>query len=331
MLRRNAWVVTGFVLLAVVVSVGIAYSTRGGGGSKDESVAEASSMRPAIDLGDIGASSTGTDAFEQDMVSEHVVLFPDGEQRRVRVRSRPADTIRPPDVLIDEYDSLRTAAESGNAEAGWRLYRALEKCQRAYSDEKALAEALDTLNQTHTIVWPDGTSGHIGDPAQMSVYESLLKEPFEACRGISAAQKEESMDWLEKSAKDGNLRAALRLGEILGNTKEGLYAMQAAWLSGHIIGALRLSELYRNGYTDGKVLVKDDIAAHAHLYVFSQLMEPAFPTDSRNAAQFKAEIRAELQKSADELYEHELDLAIEQAKAILEANENCCYKMAAVR
>lgn len=321
--------VASLVVVAVAIGVSVAYSNRGSV-PKDTNITEIrpkesdssllSTERPNVIV------TEGADTSETDRPFDHVVTFPDGEQYQVRMRPGPKHVIKYPDVLIDEYDSLRLSAENGHPESAFVLHRALEQCrEQAYADEQELAEALETLRQTHIVVWPNGRKARISDPTDVEGYESALTQPFKLCQGISAAQKAESNGWLEKAAKRGYRGAMMRLGEIHGNSEKALEVMQEAWLNGHVLAVLKLADLHRMGWSDGEKLNRDDVAAYAHLYLYAQLMEPALGGSGDLMASIHAEKRRELQLSAERLQPHELEQALEQAKAILKSNENCCY------
>lgn len=182
------------------------------------------------------------------------IAFPDGSRSLVSARKLSPPRDLPAGRLLDEYETLRNAAESGDGSAAEALYRGLNNCRMAYADEDALDAAIGVLRKERVVKLADGSPATAieSDEDVDVVAESALRDPFDFCKGITTEQKGEAEKWLNVAANQGNLRAMRIRAALLGNTEEAVRAWETAWGTGDRLALEFLGKIHSRGISDAR-------------------------------------------------------------------------------
>ena len=270
--------------------------------------------------------------IDSDHRDEYQIRFPSGESVGVTLALR-LETTTGPEVLADAYDSLRAAAESGDAEASYVLHQSLIACQRAVTDAADLAKVTKSLRDTGYLTLPDSGHSIPIEPDDIPKVERNLHSQFSFCQGLTVEQLGESNTWLVKAADNGHSLAQLFYGrDLLRREKSASYEeasryLEAAWLDGHIDSLQHLAKIYRDGRLDRPPFVQPDpVAGYGYFYAFAKLTEARVSGGGDIAKRMAAALEQELDQQASSLSQHDIDAAMWIAKDLIKNNRNCCQK-----
>lgn len=230
--------------------------------------------------------------------------------------------------VLDTYNKLVSAAESGDAASAFALYQDLYQCRDAYESKEKLQEAIELLYAERVLKTPRSPNPtHLRD-SQLDNYEQMLTKAFYRCEGINGTQKfEESEQWLEVAANAGFLPAADRLAWTLYENEEfhrSRTFLDIAWQAGSAESTIGLYRLYKNG--EGGV-VADNVEAAAYLYLHDAINRAKLAGGYRAGGVIERMLdrnKSRLEAEFLGLKVREVDVAIERAREILVDNPNCC-------
>lgn len=256
-----------------------------------------------------------------------VVSFPWGEVVNVPVRLAKRDSNRDPPRFGDAYAGLRIRATNGDASAAGQLARGLMYCARAFTTDAEMARAVEQLHQNRVLQRADMP---VGEPVsgELNVNEveaEQIREPYEYCQGLSAAQKQEAQQWLLRAADAGDPWALFEHARQLGTSPGAFRAWERLWNTGVSQGSLgHLSWLSEHGHRN-EPQTPDVVSAYAYSYLDHQLVKSTY--EGVNSPIYAQMIEGKAARLADlerRLRPAEIQAAIQQAKQILVENRACC-------
>ena len=143
-----------------------------------------------------------------------------------------------------------------------------------------------------------------------------------AC-GISAAQKDEALHWLELAAKAGDLLIVAEYAAELGDTPEALNIWETLWQNQGYSGSLSpLAIKYRKGVVTGE---PDYVRAYAYQFIELKLLQAAYESSaSPHRASLLGAVEDSLRYTGGFLNPQQTAAAEALAKQLLAENPNCC-------
>jgi len=251
-----------------------------------------------------------------------LVSLDDGDRLRVTKFNGP-DPYGVVGPLAGEYDILERVA-STRGEVALALSEGLRACQRAPASQEDIDNEMAMIPDVAP--FPGGMSREAQKKLVLRVRTHLLN----LCKGVTAEQTARADFWLAKAAELGDPYAALNYAEQLGNSLDAVPFWESAWLAGHADALASLARLYREGRSTPPLRDPDHAQAYAYQYLYVRLTEAMSPTDApmgRIRARWLAEAQADLQAFERGLTVGEQENAVAQARAMLEANANCCQPL----
>ena len=267
-------------------------------------------------------TKSGAHAAEAD------ISFSDNDPVRITWRQPPflGYKLEPEDR---GYKSLSARAEAGDEIAAYLLSELMNRCSTAFETQEEMEAAIDWLQQTQTIVYPDSVQeiGIANPEKHIPVAIQHIRALFETCSGITAEQKSESGIWLQRSADVGFLPALMELAYKEENHETAIRLFTQAWEIGDSEALKGLSERYYANWQSG-VEPNDKVRAYASLYLYTRISEAGMGPGTGHgeiAARQLARIQETLDRATTDMLSHELDEAIEIARSMIESNSHCCF------
>jgi hypothetical protein len=295
---------------------------------------EGISVMPEVDDASV-SSTTASDSVESVNIShghaaQAVIEFPDNNP--IKITWRRPDGANPPLNRDDwGYETLKTRAESGDEHAAFFLSALLKQCGQAFESEGQMQAAIDNMDQTHTIRFP-GTDyeSHIRNPERdIPLLTKGIRKLFDSCYGITAEQKMESSDWLQRSADGDHVPAIIEIANREEDNEIAIRQFTQAWDAGEGQVLLELSERYYANYQSG-VEPTDKIRGYAALYLYTRIVEAGMGPDTGHgeiAGRQVAQAQQTLDRATADMLAHEIDEAIVLARSMIDENPNCCFGM----
>lgn len=252
------------------------------------------------------------------------ITFPDGEVIHFPLHPRPQRTRRFPEIVIDDYGSLRHDAEEGDAEAAFILGASLRSCRHSAPTQAALDQAIDELYQTQSYSGFRGQGRIVVESTkEVELFERSLRDGFSTCRGLSEQQIGEGAGWLEQAADMGDLRAMARVVSVNAASPKNFEYVQQLWDAGDAIALGWLAQYYA-GRHGNSIVEPDRVKAYAFVFLSTNRLmggRSAFPANpSPRTRMLQDHLAAESAK----LSPLEIEQALEMAKSLLMENANCC-------
>lgn len=255
----------------------------------------------------------------------------DGGQHTVLLRRTPPVITAGTESIAAEYHQLRAAAEAGNANAAYALYKALHMCSIAPRNEEELDRAIELLHtQRHVRVLRPPYIAVIPPGAELDGIESGLRQVTERCTGVTSQQISESKEWLDAALKGGVPWAFKAIAQSMPDeslyTLDGLRAWTAVWRTGSVAALSWIAKIHRHGVHDAAVPAPDPVRAYAHQFLYVRLMrESAAASGGQVANLVASRLEDDLSGWADSLTSADRQRAARIAREVLAANESCCY------
>lgn len=254
------------------------------------------------------------------------IAFPDGTTIHVTLKPVvvPWSGVQMPERLADAYADLKQRAEGGDAPAARTLYQWLSRCDRAFEDEASFNAAVERLHTERVLMSPNASGPRrLPAGADVAEWERLeLRQPYEFCKGITAGQKAEAGSWLQLAARAGDYIALQRWAQSLGDTPEGLAALEDLWNRGFssVLSALAIRN--SRGILSA---APDHVRAYAYSFINFKLLEAAYEgSSSPTRRMMLMAVEDSLRYRGGLLTPQETQRAIELAAQLLAENPNCC-------
>lgn len=295
---------------------------------------ESTSGMPVVDympvLSAIEVDSIESVSRSQSHAAQAVIEFSDDNPIKITWRRR--DGPRTP-IERNEwgYESLKARAESGDEFAAYYLSTLINQCGQAFESQEQMNTAIDRLEQTHTIVFPDSDREvHVSNPERdIPLLIQGVRKLFDTCYGITAEQKLEASTWLQRSAEGGHIPAITELAFKEEDHEIAIRQFTLVWDDGEAGALEALSQRYYANY-EGGAQPTDKIRAYATLYLYTRIIEAGMGPGTGHgeiAGRQVGRIQKVLDRATSEMLPHEIDEAIKMARAMIEENDNCCYRM----
>jgi hypothetical protein len=276
------------------------------------------------------ARSSGSGSESPSHPAEALIELSDDNPITITWRRR--DGARPP-IERNEwgYESLKARAESEDEYAAYYLSTLLDQCGQAFESQEQMNSAIDRMEQTHTIVFPDSDHElHINNPERdIPLMSQGIRDLFGTCYGITAEQKLESSSWLQRSAEGGYMPAVAELALNEEDHEIAIRQFTRVWEDGDAEALQVLSQRYYANYQSG-VQPTDKIRGYASLYLYARIIEAGMGPGTGHgeiAGRQVQRIQKVLDRATGDMLPHEIDQAIEMARSMIKENDSCCYGM----
>lgn len=257
-----------------------------------------------------------------------ILVFPDTDPIQITWRPRPSA-----DISLDpnDYESLKAYAQAGNSYAAYLLSQLLANCMRAFATSEEMESAIDRLQQTHRIVYPDSDQEvRIADPEQtIPIAVQRIRQQFEKCAKVPASERTMSDSWLQLASDSGFLPAIMDQAYGEKCNEAAIRLFEQAWHFGDAEALLAMSQRYYNNWKSG-IEPTDKVRAYATLYLYTRVTEAGMGPGTghgETAARELASIQQTLDTATADMYDHELQQAIDIAAAMIRSNPSCCFQM----
>lgn len=271
--------------------------------------------------GDTGTSCGNVSAGE--------ICFSDGSAVNINWRPQPDFEGAPLAPFAPHFSILAGKAQSGDTKSAFSLFDMLEQCVRAHQSEAELNDAVELLYQTHHLQTPDQAEPRrMASPEKIPMIESMLRQDFQNCNGLSRAQIDGRDAWLEIASTGDMPHAKL----IYAATQEDHYAalsyFEAAWAMGEIDALPSMASIFRHQYDIGEEPTFK-VKAYATYLAYARLLEATMGPGTGHgliADRQVERVQQGLNDRAGELVQYELDDANRIAFELVSSNKACCFR-----
>lgn len=321
------------MIIVVVVAVAVAVWLFAGGGEPLPETTETGFTDLPPPRGDVPMPDTALAVPAQESSGQPnsyatEVRFPDGDRIEIRWWERTELPIDLSGSIATDYVPLRLAAEAGDGQAAWLLYEGLRSCEVNFRSERELSDALEQLQQTRSITMPNGSemgfSPNMSDE-DISRVVAALRQGYVDCIGVADWQISEKDKVLKMAAEGGSSEAAIEYARELEELQLARRWLDSAWEQGNARALNFLAENYRESYERG-LEADGAIKAYAAGLLHAALTESEFSDRGMPTNSIVSDMRDYLEYTAARMRPHEVDEAMEMAKAMLRSNPNCCER-----
>jgi hypothetical protein len=221
--------------------------------------------------------------------------------RRPRVMNPPYE---PVGRLVDQYDTLATAARAGDGPAARMLYLELKTCDHFFKWQ-ARASRVERNNQA-----------------------AAHEEPEEAetrCVGVTEEHLSDYVYWAELAAQSRDYIGQQSFGAELGKTPEALAVFESFWNDGNASALPAMSSLHANGAASGEPDWVKAYAMHLIYFKLSEASQASIQSRGGTARRFThTALGDHLSQLGGMLNPGQQQQAEALAHRLLAENANCC-------
>lgn len=256
------------------------------------------------------------------------INLPGGEPLEIAWRRQPpVEYPMPP--FEHQYEILRHQAESGNGMSALILHGIMQMCASAFDTEEELEEAIDLLQQTHSVRLPNmEVPATVSDPQQIPMFVQQMTTQYEDCSGLELQHESESTKWLKLAAEKRVPIAMIEYANQISDPNEAIDWFKGAWEEGESEGLMSMSNVYFANYNSGEK-PEDNVKGFATLLAYTQLVETGMggPDHGPVAHRQVQRIKNMLDEAKSTLKQYEIDEATALARKLIASNSNCCFEM----
>lgn len=257
------------------------------------------------------------------------IQYPDSEVLKINWRAYPRPQFQRDQSFARNYEMFRDRAEAGDGTASLLLHDMVTSCQSAFDTEDQLENAIDRLQQTHTLQLAKMQKPvPLDDPDQIPQFVEQMRSQYQGCSQLDAEQKAEPGQWLQLAAEQRLSPAMIEYGNQIADPTEAMEWFKGAWDEGEVEGLMMMSKVYQFQYQSGQYPAHN-INAYASLMAYAKLVEAGMGGADHGPIAHGEVRRVQdmLDHATDSLKQHELTEAIALSKELINSNPNCCFEM----
>ncbi len=239
------------------------------------------------------------------------------------------DYPHPNGSALDNYRYYKAFADEGDGFAAHQLANIVLGCfSSRFRTEDELNTAIRQMRETFSFVYPE--SGRIvraRDAQEAEIFIRSARNRFAICGEEVGAPRDEYGKWLEIGANDGYTVAMLDYANFVDDPVASVELIRSAWNLGDANALRSLAATLQGSYEDGTDPTAN-VPAYSAMYAFVELRKSRYPANEESViGRITLRLQQELDEMGQLLLPHELEAAIADGKALIEANESCCYSM----
>ncbi|HNP66077.1 MAG TPA: hypothetical protein PKH39_19270 [Woeseiaceae bacterium] len=199
----------------------------------------------------------------------------------------------------------------------------------AFDTEEDLENAIDILQQTHTVHFPNmATPATLTDHEQIPTVIQQMTSRYEDCSGVDLKHETETTDWLKVAAERRVPIAMIEYANQIADPQEAIAWFEGAWIEGDAEGLLYMSNVYFDNYYNGRN-PGDNVNGYAALLTYTLLVDAGMGGSDHGAVAHRQvqRVKDQLEQAKESLRQYELDEAAVLASKLISSNPNCCFGM----
>lgn len=284
----------------------------------------------------VGAIANAESGGEEAVAEPYPVVaivrieFGNGEIFDVPLKTHSPDLPNLPlqGIVAADYDVLAAAANNGDGAAARHLHRTLRVCEAAFRESEAFESAIKDFKRTGVLYYPDGSHEEVPRGLSPLDLESMARDNFRLCDGVTDAQIEESDEWARVSAEAGDFLGMRDYARVVGyETDEGVSLYQDIWNLGYVSAAESLSIFYGEGYPSETSGRPDYVRSYAYLLITKKVYTAALLRHEQPSGQAANRIKIMddiVMGKAGYMTANQIAEAKEIAADLVKNNPNCC-------
>lgn len=226
------------------------------------------------------------------------------------------------------YEKLSEKANNGDPVAARLLSQLLGACSEVNVNSSGHKQVIDLLLEEGRFPAPDSGSDLVVPVEQREMIKQQYDRQFESCRGLTVAQREESLEWAEKAADAGDFIASeLAVASEKTPVENKIQLLEKQWLEHGFVGAAEsLAVLYSGSLLTSNPKFKPDKAKAYTYFLISHGINTtlAEQKNAYNLTELISEASVFEQLLTGSLTPREHLEAHDLAVQFLRENKNCC-------